>query len=98
MAKTRSQKEKIVKNLSEKIKNAKTVIFSNSQGVKVKDIQELRKQLREQDIHYETIKKSLLKISLEEAGYKDIDLSQYNSTIAVTLGEDEVMPAKFLGK
>ena len=46
MAKTRIQKEESIKNLVEQIKQSKSVVFANFQGLKVSESEELRGQCR----------------------------------------------------
>ncbi|MFH1392196.1 MAG: 50S ribosomal protein L10 [bacterium] len=85
---TRSKKEELVKNLAEKFKKAKAIIFTDFSGVKVPELEDLRAQLREQDIEYQIIKKSLLK-----RVYPQID---YQGPIAVALADDEIALSKIL--
>ena len=52
MAKTREQKEKIIEDLNEKFGKMKIAVFANYFGLKVKEIQQLKKQLKESKSDY----------------------------------------------
>lgn len=98
MAKTKQQKKEIVKNLSTNIKNAKGVVFSSYIGLKVSDLEELRKSLRTQKAQLYVSKKTLLKLALKENGYQDINVDTMDNGVIVATGEDEVQPAKLVEK
>lgn len=97
MAKSREQKEKIVKQTTDKLNKAKSLIFANHTGLKVKEVQELKKQAKQQDVEFTVIKKSLFKLALKNSELKDIKLEKSKCPQAVALGyADEVAPAKIL--
>lgn len=99
MAKSKEQKKEIVKNLEEKLKKAKAVVFSDYLGLKVKDIEAIKKALHQEEGEFVVTKKTLLKLALEKAGYKDVDPKQFVGGLAVTFGfRDEVTSAKVLAK
>ncbi|OGH59366.1 MAG: 50S ribosomal protein L10 [Candidatus Magasanikbacteria bacterium RIFCSPHIGHO2_01_FULL_33_34] len=98
MAKTKQQKEQSLQVLVDGIKNSKSVVFANFQGLKVLESEELRSICREQNITYVASKKTLLKKALTDAGY-DIDTKAYEGGVAVVFGnEDEVAPAQTVAK
>lgn len=85
---TRAQKQAIVKNWAEKFKKAKAVIFTDFTGLKVPEMQELRAKLRQNNIDYKIMKKSLLK-----RVYPQID---YAGPVAIALADDEIALSKIL--
>lgn len=94
MAKTKLAKQGAFEDLSAHLKQAKSVVFANFQGLKVKESEELRKKCREQDIYYVATKKTLLRKALSEAGY-DIDTKSFQGGVSVVFGEkDEVAPSQ----
>ncbi len=94
MPKTRQQKEEILNKVLENIKNSKSVVFANFEGLKVKEVEELRKKCKEAGVEYFVAKKTLLKKALEEEGYSDYDLpGEVGSAFSM---EDEVAAAKVL--
>lgn len=98
MPKTRKQKEEVVENLTNDFKESRGVVFSTYMGLSVKDMEELRNRLHEQGARLSVVKKTLLKLALEKAGYKDVDMGLFDSGVAVTTADDEVVPAKVLAK
>ena len=99
MAKTKQQKEKAVKDYIQKLKDAKGAVFANFDGLKVKEIEELRKKCREQGIDYLEEKKTLMKLAFKEVGIQDADPKTFKKGIATVFGyEDEVAPAKIVGE
>ena len=63
------QVNELVRRLNEK----KNIILTNYSGIKVKDLNQLRKKLRENDVEYKVIKNNFFKRALHEVGHKDID-------------------------
>lgn len=95
---TRIQKEEIVEELTDKIKHQKSLIFTDFRGLKVGELQELRSQLREEDIEYKIVKKTLIKIALDKAK-KEVNTGQFESSVALAFGyRDPIMPAKIISK
>ncbi|OGY45937.1 MAG: 50S ribosomal protein L10 [Candidatus Buchananbacteria bacterium RIFCSPHIGHO2_02_FULL_38_8] len=99
MAKTKQQKQEAVKSYTEKLKKAKGLVFANFDGLKVKEIEELRKKCREKGIDYIVAKKTLMKLALNEAGIESIDPKTFDKGVASVFGyEDEVVSAKIIGE
>jgi len=72
MALTRQQKEQQVKELTDKMKNASSVIFSHYIGLSVANITKLRGQLRKEDAELQVAKKTLIQLAAKGAGAPDI--------------------------
>lgn len=100
MPKTRQQKEATLKKLEENLAKMKAAYFTNFDGLKVKETVELRKLLREQNISYEVVKKTLLKLALKKSRIKEIDIPyKMSGSLGMAIGyEDEITPAKVLDK
>lgn len=93
---TRHQKEQLVSVMGENLSKSKTCVLINFQGLKVKEIQDLKKKLRDKGIGFQIVKNSLFKIALKNAALK-IDESVLDQPIALVWGfEDEVEPAKLV--
>lgn len=91
---TRTQKEQLVSEIIDGLNKAKTVVIVNYQGLKVKEIWDLKKKLREQGIGFQIIKNTLFKIALKKEGI-EVSESLLDQPIALVWGlEDEVIPAK----
>lgn len=93
---TRNQKKELVKNLTEKVKKSKSVVFTDFKGVKVKDLTELKKELRKEGVDFKVLKKTLINIAFKEAGM-EINTKEMEGQVAVsTSSKDEVAPAKII--
>lgn len=95
---TRSQKEELVKNLSENIKSGKVIIFSDYAGTAVSKMKELRLELRKTDSSYKITKKKLIDLALKNAGV-EASVLDLEGQIGIAIGQgDEVSAAKVLAK
>lgn len=96
---TRSQKEDIVKDLTEQIKSSKAIVFADYRGVKTNDINELKSRLKKEGTNLQVIKKKLVEISLKNAQIENVDVKSFEGQLAVSISDaDEVAPAKVLSK
>ena len=99
MPKSKQQKEEILNQLTDRLNKMKSAVFVDYSGLNVKSVEQLRKSLREEDVSYQVAKKTLIKLALEKAGLKEIEIMPLVGQIAVATSEqDEVMPARLLKK
>jgi large subunit ribosomal protein L10 len=95
---TKAQKKELIKNLAQKIKDSKAVVFSDFKGLSVKSMTALRKDLREKNVSFEVLKKTLLSIALKDAGIK-LDAKKIEGQIAIAVSpQDEVDAARIIAK
>ncbi|MCW1888581.1 MAG: 50S ribosomal protein L10 [Candidatus Moranbacteria bacterium] len=92
---TKQQKEVLVQEVVDKIKDSKALVFANYQGVNVKDITELRRELRKSGSGWQVLKKTLLNIALKNAGV-EVNSRELSGQIGVAYSKDEVVAAKTL--
>ncbi|MEK7073213.1 MAG: 50S ribosomal protein L10 [Patescibacteria group bacterium] len=96
MPKTRAQKEATLKGLVEVMHGMKSVVFANYEGLKVQEIETLRKACKDQGVYYGVAKKTLLTRAFAEAGVA-MDPATIDGNFATVIGlTDEVAPAKVL--
>jgi len=94
---TKEKKKEIVKDLIDKLSRQKSVVFFDYTGLKVNQFQELRENLREENIDCVVVKKSLIDLALEKADFKNLKIRDLPGQVALVFGyEDEVLPAKIL--
>jgi len=99
MAKTKERKQDEIKSLKDKLERMKISVLTSYTGLKVKDLNHLRQELRKEGIDYRAAKKSLLKLALQEKKLPEIDLKSLQGSLALAFGyEDEVMTPKLLEK
>ena len=99
MAKTKGQKKAIIDNLSEKIKDSKSMVFVSFDKLTVVENEALRNELKNENSEYITSKKTLLNVSLKNNEHEPLDFTNTKGQVAAILGyEDEVAPAKIVSK
>lgn len=100
----KAQKPTFVTEIAEKIKQSKSVVAVNYQGIAVKDITKLRQDVALAGGEFQVIKNTLIKLALEEAGAVEKDQLDPNGellsgpTALVFASEDEIAPLQLLGK
>jgi large subunit ribosomal protein L10 len=60
----------IVESLQDKLGKTKSVVFANFKGLKVLQIQDLKRQVKKENAEFTVAKNTLLKISLKNLGYE----------------------------
>ena len=68
MPQTKQQKEALIKELAEKLKVSKSVVFSDYKGLQVKDMTLLRRELRASGVELKVLKKTLINLAMKKAG------------------------------
>jgi large subunit ribosomal protein L10 len=97
MPKNKVQKGEIFRDLSEKIKKSKSIIFAGFNALGVKDNENLREQLRKENGEYYVAKKTLMNLALKENKI-DLNAREFAGKVAALFAyEDEIAPAKILG-
>lgn len=98
MAKTKEQKQAQVDTLVSHIKESKSAVFANFQGLTVQETEALRAACRENGIIFNASKKTLVQRALSDAGIEGDALS-FDGGVAVAFGmDDEVAPAQVVAK
>ena len=97
MAKSKQQKADALEEAKNKFDSSKLVVLASYNDLPVSDIQELRKELKEKDVFYKVIKKTILKLvakdNIDESLVDDL-----RGNLALAYGPDEVEAAKILAK
>lgn len=95
MAKTREQKEEIVNQLEKDLQGIKSLVFVDYSGLKVDQVDELKKELKENSCQYFVAKKTLLNLVFQKIGLGHIDLSNIQGGLGLAYSlEDEVAPIR----
>ena len=88
-------KAEIIDSLAEKLGRASVTILVQTQGLKVKDMNDLRNKMRAAKIDFQVAKNTLLRIASERNKMTTLDTSIFNGQTAIAIGyEDEVTAAK----
>jgi large subunit ribosomal protein L10 len=86
-------KRETVAELREVLAQHRTLIVSEYRGLTVKEIAEIRRALRKQDVVYHVVKNRLLRIAAQD-GVGEALSSLLTGPTAVAFGNDEVTTAK----
>ena len=88
------QKQLVIDEIKEKFNNAKSVVLFDPRGLKVSEVTELRRALRESGSDYKVYKNTLAKRALVDSG---LDLDSYlEGPTAISFSTDELAPVKIL--
>jgi large subunit ribosomal protein L10 len=97
MPKTKDQKKEILQTLEDKLSRSKSIVFSGFNALEVKDNEELRQKLQDNNAEYLVAKKTLLSLALKNSLKLEIDPKQFEGKLATVFSyEDEVAGAKTL--
>jgi len=92
----RPDKEAAVKEIQEKLKEAKSLVITDYIGLDVAEMTELRAKLREAGVDYKVVKNTLAKIAANNSDLSELN-EFFSGPTAVAFGiEDVVAPAKIL--
>ena len=90
------QKEKEVKELADKLKEAKMVLLTDYRGINVADVTKLRADLRPTAVEYKVIKNNIIRRALEVNGESGLNELLEGPT-AIVYGTGEYLePAKII--
>lgn len=94
MPKTKQQKQEILTQLAENIEKQNAMVFVDFKGLKVKQIGELRKQLKQAGSKLTVAKKTLLSKALKEKGIEADVKGMAGEIAAIFAFEDPIAPIK----
>ena len=95
MAKTRAQKELTLSQLTDVLKDAKSVVFADFRGLSVADATAFRRLAKKDNVGVMVAKKTLMRLAFDKAGYTDINPSKLDGAVVMIVGnDDEVAPAR----
>ena len=89
----RSEKKDFVENLKNEFNNSSSVIVAHYSGLTVNQVEDLRKEMRNNGAKFKVTKNRLTKLALEQTQFRDIaDL--FTGPTAIAYSDDPVAPAK----
>ena len=95
-AKILEQKQVVIDEIKEKFANAKSVVLFDPRGLRVAEVTELRRALRESGSDYKVYKNTLAKRALVESG---LELDSYlEGPTAISFSSDELAPVKIISE
>ena len=95
-AKVLSEKQAIVAQLTEQIQKAQAGVIVDYKGITVEEDTALRKECRENDIHYAVVKNTLLRFAFNNTGLNELDGLLNGTTSLAICADDPVAPARVM--
>ena len=96
-AKILEQKQQLVAELAESMKNAQSGVLVNYCGITVEKDTALRAELRKNNVSYKVIKNTYIRKAAEIAGLSGFE-SALEGMTAIAVSDDPIAPAKVLSK
>jgi len=93
----KEQKKNYITEMTANFENSEAVLVTHYQGLTVKQLDELRKQMREQGIQFKITKNKITKLALEKTKCKELS-NLFTGPTAVALSKDAISSAKILTK
>ena len=93
----KEKKKSYIKEMTTHFDKSEAVIVAHYQGLTVKQLDELRKQMREHGIIFKITKNRITKLALEKTKCKDLT-NLFSGPTAVALSKDAIISAKILTK
>ena len=93
----KEKKQSYIKEMTTQFDKSEAVIVTHYQGLSVKQLDELRKKMREHGIIFKITKNSITKLALAKTKCKEIS-KLFTGPTALALSEDAITSAKILTK
>ena len=93
----KEKKQSYIKEMTAQFEKSEAVLVTHYQGLSVKQLDNLRKQMRKHGIQFTAIKNRITKIALKKSRCKDLS-NLFTGPTAVALSEDAISSAKILTK
>ena len=93
----REQKKSYISEMTAQFENSEAVLVTHYQGLTVKQLDELRTEMRKHGIQFKVTKNRITKLALEKSKCKNLS-NLFTGPTAVALSNDAIMSAKILTK
>ena len=93
----KEQKKNYIKDMTSQFENSEAVLVTHYQGLNMKQLDNLRKQMREHGIQFKITKNRITKLALQNSRCKDL-ANLFTGPTAVALSKDVISSAKILMK
>ena len=93
----KEQKQNYIKEMTAQFENSEAVLVTHYQGLSVKQLDDLRKKMREHGIKFQITKNRITKLALKNSKCKNLT-NLFTGPTAVALSKDAITSAKILTK
>lgn len=90
------QKQQHVEVISEQLKNSVSTVLVDYRGLKVSEVTELRKQLRDAGIEFKVYKNTMVRRAADSQGLSELNEYLVGPSAIAFSNEDVIMPAKII--
>jgi large subunit ribosomal protein L10 len=98
VSKSREEKAESIERLQDAAQTANIALVSDFRGLKVEDLEKIRNELKQNNIHYQVVKNTLARIAFQGTAHEVLN-EQLSDCCAVAFGyDDPVTAAKVLVK
>ena len=97
-AKVLSEKQAIVAELTEKLKNASSGVLVDYKGITVAEDTALRTELRQNEVQYGVVKNTLVRFALNNVGLEGLDDVLNGTTSLAISHNDPIAPMRVINK
>ena len=94
---SKENKKNYIKEMKEVFSSSEAVMIAQYQGLNVKELDTLRKELREKGILFKITKNRITKIAIKETPVKDLE-KYFTGPTAAAISSDPISTAKILTK
>ena len=94
---SKKKKQNYINEMTKQFENNDAVLVTHYQGLSVKQLDDLRKKMRERGIIFKITKNRITKLALEKTRCKDL-VNLFTGPTAVALSKDAISSAKILTK
>ena len=95
-AKVLSEKQAMVAQLAEKMKNATSGVLVDYKGITVEEDTKLRSELRKANVEYTVVKNTLVRFAANQIGFEELDGVLHGTTAMAV--DDPTAPARLLAE
>jgi len=93
----KEQKKSYISEMTAQFENSEAVLVTHYQGLTVKQLDELRAEMRKHGIQFKVTKNRITKLALEKSKCKNLS-NLFTGPTAVALSSDAIISAKILTK
>ena len=93
----KEQKKNYINDMTSQFENNEAVLVTHYQGLNMKQLDDLRKQMREYGIQFKITKNRITKLALQNSRCKDL-ANLFTGPTAIALSKDVISSAKILMK
>lgn len=94
----RPEKVAAVKEIAADLREGQGIVFTDYRGLKVKDMTQLRENLREVGVQFKVVKNTLTALAANECGIEGMDALLEGPTAIAVGTEDPTVAARTLGR